>query len=148
MVDQSFAEDTIKVGSKKRGRKPKQKMLVEGIQATKEYSRYLKSHDEEQAEAFLAKDNDELKKMIAYCLVEIADETEQVEENENYKKAKEDLKVFDDALKEAIKPLKDTISLATTLLRDRGDVFRPDSLAGAIQGLKDAGVTIEAKKNS
>lgn len=136
--DTSFAEEAIRVGSKKKGRKPKAKVApAEGIHATKEYAQYLKSHDAEQAEAFLSKSNEDLKRSAVYCLVEIADETEQIEQNENYRKAKEDLKAFNDALKDAIKPLKDTIALSTLLLRERGETFNP--------ALKELGVEISIK---
>jgi protein-tyrosine-phosphatase len=148
--DMSYAEDTIRVGSKKRGRKPKkQKSVVaeEGIQATKEYANYLKTHDIEQADAFLVKTNEELKKAAVYCLVEISEEIEQVETNENYKKAKEDIKAFKGALKDAIKPLQDTIALATILLKERGDTLNPDSAEAAVAQLKQFGVEFSVQKS-
>lgn len=151
--DNSYADEGITVGSKRRGPKPKgeKKPAPEGIFATKEFGRYLKSHDNEQAEAFLSKTNEEIKRAAIYCLLEIADQTEQVEQNENYIKAKEDLKAFNDALKETIKPLKDTIALATIILRDRGDTLNPDALHGAMQGFrqlaKEEGLEISIEKS-
>ena len=53
--DNSYAEETIFVGKK---RKP----ATGTVQATKEFQNYAKSHDPEQAESFLEKDSEELKK--------------------------------------------------------------------------------------
>ena len=130
-----FADNTITVGRKSR----KNNFIDDGtIQTSKEYQKYLASHDEEQAEALLQKSDAELKNTISYCTVEIREQTEEVEKNEGYQNAKSDLKVFTDGLKEVLKPLKTTINLAAMLLKDRGQMINPDSLEGAVQALKDA----------
>lgn len=141
-MDTSYCEETVVVGLKRKEKKIK--VMKEGIYATKEFQNYCKTHSSDEAEEFLAKDSEELKKIISYCTVEIKEEKEQVEETPEYQKAKEDLKVFNDSLNEAIKPLKTTIELATLLLRDRGQ----HGLENAIKDLKDIGVTIEVKNGN
>lgn len=155
MNDTSFVEESVRVGSKRKEKAPK--AIKEGVHATKEYAAYCKTHDPESAEDFLSKSSEELKKIISYCTVEIKEEKTQVEETPEYQKAKEEVKVFTDALAEITKPLKHTIELATLLLRDRGQnqldgKFEPaqfgtlDSAKKALNDLSASGVTMEFKK--
>lgn len=140
-MDTSFVEESVRVGSKRK-EKP-QKVLKEGIYAAKEFQAYCKTHDPESAEDFLSKSSEELKKIISYCTVEIKEEKEEVEANEAYQKAKEEVKVFTDALGEVIKPLKHTIELATLLLRDRGQHGLESSAEKAAQIVKDMNAVIK-----
>jgi hypothetical protein len=138
-MDTSYCDETVRVGSKRKEKMVKK--MKEGVYGTKEFQAYCKTHSTDQAEEFLAKDSEELKKIISYCTVEIKEEKEEVEDTPEYQKAKEDLKVFNDSLNEAIKPLKHTIELATLLLRDRGQ----HGLEGAIKDLQSLGGTMEVK---
>jgi hypothetical protein len=156
MNDTSFVEESVRVGSKRKEKAPK--VIKEGVHATKEYAAYCKTHDPESAEDFLSKSSEELKKIISYCTVEIKEEKTQVEETPEYQKAKEEVKVFTDALAEITKPLKHTIELATLLLRDRGQnqldagKFEPaqfgtiEAVKQTLKNLSDSGVTMEFKK--
>jgi len=156
MNDTSYVEESVRVGSKRKEKTAK--VIKEGVHATKEFAAYCKTHDPESAEDFLSKSSEELKKIISYCTVEIKEERTQVEETPEYQKAKEEVKVFTDALAEITKPLKHTIELATLLLRDRGQnqldagKFEPaqfgtiESVKQTMQKLKDDGITMEFKK--
>jgi hypothetical protein len=117
MEDNSYAEDSIKVGSKK---KPKKKKQMD-TGKSKELLQYIKSNGEEAADEFLMKSSEELRNNIVYCLVQIAETTEELEANVEYQRVKEDLKILLDGLKETIKPFKDAVLLATSLLRERGE---------------------------
>lgn len=71
---------------------------------------------QEEAQELCALSPDEMAVRLSNCLVEIEKSKREVLENEAYLKAKQDVKYFDDALKDKVNPLKATVSLLVHLL--------------------------------
>jgi hypothetical protein len=65
-----------------------------------------KDIDLEHAQELMSMSQEELEKRLANALVEIERAKREVAENESYQQAKQDVKYFDDALKDKVNPLK------------------------------------------
>ena len=65
-----------------------------------------KDLDHEHAQELMHMSRDEMEKRLANSLLEIERAKRETLENEAYQKAKQDVKYFDDALKEKVTPLK------------------------------------------
>lgn len=75
-----------------------------------------KQIDLEQAKKLCSLTPDEMAQRLSSCLVEIEKAKRELSENEGYQQAKQDVKYFDDALKDKVNPLKATVSLLVHLL--------------------------------
>lgn len=75
-----------------------------------------KQLDLEQAKELCALSPDEMAVRLSGCLVEIEKAKRELLENEGYQQSKQDVKYFDDALKDKVNPLKATVSLLVHLL--------------------------------
>jgi hypothetical protein len=65
-----------------------------------------KDLDIEHVQELMALSREEMESRLANALLEIERAKKEVAENEKYKQAKQDVKYFDDALKEKVNPLK------------------------------------------
>jgi len=70
-----------------------------------------KEIDVEYAQELCALSREEMENRLAESLVETERAKREVQQNEAYKKAKEDVKYFEDALKDKVNPLKAVASL-------------------------------------
>lgn len=70
-----------------------------------------KEIDMEYAQELCALSRDEMENRLAESLVETERAKREVQNNEAYKKAKEDVKYFEDALKDKVNPLKAVAAL-------------------------------------
>lgn len=70
-----------------------------------------KEIDVEYAQELCALSREEMENRLAESLVETERAKREVQQNDAYKKAKEDVKYFEDALKDKVNPLKAVASL-------------------------------------
>lgn len=70
-----------------------------------------KEIDQEYAQELCALSREEMENRLAESLVETERAKREVQNNEAYKKAKEDVKYFEDALKDKVNPLKAVAAL-------------------------------------
>jgi esterase/lipase len=70
-----------------------------------------KEIDMEYAQELCALSREEMENRLAESLVETERAKREVQNNESYKKAKEDVKYFEDALKDKVNPLKAVAAL-------------------------------------
>lgn len=75
-----------------------------------------KQIDLEQAKELCALTPDAMAQRLSSCLVEIEKAKRELLENEGYQQSKQDVKYFDDALKDKVNPLKATVNLLVHLL--------------------------------
>lgn len=72
--------------------------------------------DIEQAQEICSLTPEQMESRLAHSLVEIERAKAEVQANEAYQKAKQDVKYFEDALKDKVNPLKAVSSLCLALL--------------------------------
>jgi len=77
----------------------------------KQAAQISKEIDVEYAQELCALSREEMENRLAESLVETERAKREVQQNEAYKKAKEDVKYFEDALKDKVNPLKAVASL-------------------------------------
>jgi hypothetical protein len=119
--DLSRVCESITVGSKRKNKDSKRSLVNadEEILDSDEFKKFEKHFDAEYIELFLNKSTEELKEAIAHSTVEIKNESDIVQNEPNYVKMKEDLKLLNSALNEVLKPLKDTVKMETFLINYR-----------------------------
>lgn len=80
-----------------------------------------KDLDMEHVQELMALSREEMESRLANSLLEVERAKKEVAENEKYKQAKQDVKYFEDALKEKVNPLKAVVQLMLWKLEDNAD---------------------------
>ena len=102
----------------------KKETIPEEILDSKLYKSFVKEFTEAEAQAFFKKSEADLRAIIAECGVQSTEARQEVQENEEYKKAKAIIKAFNGGLRDALKPLKMKSSGATTRIAYDNEVKR------------------------
>jgi hypothetical protein len=94
------------------------------IADSKVYKKMVKEFGEEETASFFKKSESELRAVMAECQVQMTEAKQQVEENNEWKKAKAILKTFSGGLRDAIKPLKLKANAAAVVVAYNNEVRR------------------------